>query len=239
MEDFKELKQLETDDYQNKKGNPPKSNVPVSIEFCKNKDGVQLDFDFKNTSELEVKDWFKSSKEALIVNKFKSEFNIKVDAYQDGDYPNDWVKLVVKLIEKLPPVAKVTTPVVETTKLDDKKNLTNETFSYTYVLSCATQTKEINLVDYKTSLEKIIKEYLGSRLISLVIDKNSYTLTLNNNYETGDKRRLGRLISQNSGLKQYVRKISYNNAKDVSGQLFVIKKNKKNENGEVKPDVTK
>ena len=78
-------------------------------------------------------------------------------------------------------------------------------------------------------LENIIKEYLGAKLIEIQIDKTSYTLILNVKLEVGDKRRLGRLISQNTDLKKYVRKISYNNSQDTSGQLFVLKKVIKNE----------
>ena len=97
-------------------------------------------------------------------------------------------------------------------------------FSYTYVLSNPTQIKEINLLDYKDPLENIIKEYLQVKLVEVKIEKSSYTMILNVKLEVGDKRRLGRLISQNTDLKKYVRKISYNNSQDKSGQLFVLKK---------------
>lgn len=217
----KELKKLETADYQNRKGAYPSSNVPDSIKFYDKEDGASLEIDFKNTSEQEAIDWFNSSKEVNIVNKFKANYNIEITAHQDGDYPDDWVKLTVKLIKKSTLTSKTPIPTVEKTKVDD-----NETtqFSYTYVLSNPTQIKEINLLDYKDALEEIAKTYLQDKLINITIDKSSYTIILNVKLEVGDKRRLGRLISQNTDLKKYVRKISYNNSQDKSGQLFVLKK---------------
>jgi len=96
----KELKKLETTDYQNKKGEYPSSNVPDSIKFFDEKDGASIEFDFKNTSEQEAIDWFKTSKEVNIVNKFKANYNIEITAHQDGDYADDWVNLTVKPIKK-------------------------------------------------------------------------------------------------------------------------------------------
>lgn len=217
----KELKKLETADYQNRKGEYPSSNVPDSIKFFDEEYGASLEIDFKNTSEQEAIDWFNSSKEVNIVNKFKANYNIELSAYQDGDYPDDWLKLIVKLIKKSTLTSKTPIPTVEKTKVDDNETMQ---FSYTYVLSNPTQIKEINLLDYKDALEEIVKTYLQDKLINISIDKSSYTMILNVKLEVGDKRRLGRLISQNTDLKKYVRKISYNNSLDKSGQLFVLKK---------------
>ena len=217
----KELKKLETADYQNRKGEYPRSNVPDSIKFFDEEYGASLEIDFKNTSEQEAIDWFNSSKEANIVNKFKTNYDIKIEAHQDGDYPDDWVKLTVKLIKKSAPTSKTVIQTLEKTKVDDNETMQ---FSYTYVLSNPTQIKEINLLDYKEPLENIIKEYLQVKLVEVKIEKSSYTMILNVKLEVGDKRRLGRLISQNTDLKKYVRKISYNNSQDKSGQLFVLKK---------------
>ena len=221
MSQFKELKKLETSDYQNRKGKYPSSNVPDSIKFSDETDGASLEIDFKNTSEQEAIDWFNSSKEANIVNKFKANYNVEITAHQDGDYPDDWVKLIVKLIKKSSPTSKTVIQTLEKTKVDDNETMQ---FSYTYVLSNPTQIKEINLLDYKEPLENIIKEYLQVKLVEVKIEKSSYTMILNVKLEVGDKRRLGRLISQNTDLKKYVRKISYNNSQDKSGQLFVLKK---------------
>ena len=217
----KELKKLETADYQYKEGAYPSSNVPDSIKFSDETDGASLEIDFKNTSEQEAIDWFNSSKEANIVNKFKANYNVEITAHQDGDYPDDWVKLTVKLIKKSAPTSKTVIQTLEKTKVDDNETMQ---FSYTYVLSNPTQIKEINLLDYKEPLENIIKEYLQVKLVEVKIEKSSYTMILNVKLEVGDKRRLGRLISQNTDLKKYVRKISYNNSQDKSGQLFVLKK---------------
>ena len=82
---IKELKKLETADYQNRKGEYPKGGIPDSIKFVSNDDGAQLEFDFKNTNEDESKDWFNASKEVNVVNKFKANYDIKITAYQDGD----------------------------------------------------------------------------------------------------------------------------------------------------------
>lgn len=223
----KELKKLETADYQNKKGGYPKGGIPDSVKLITNDDGAQLEFDFKNTNEQEAQDWFTSSKEVNVVNKFKANYTIELTAYQDGDYPDDWVKLIVKLIKKSTPTNKTPSPTPVKTKVDDKENTQ---FSYTYVLSNATQEKEINLLDYKDAIEDIAKTYLHDKLINITIDKTSYTLVLNSNYEVGEKRRLGRLISQNTDLKKYVKKISYNNSQDKSGQLFILKTSKKDKN---------
>ncbi len=221
MSQFKELKKLETADYQNRKGAYPKSNIPDSIKFYDENDGAYLEIDFKNTSEQEAIDWFNSSKEINIINKFKANYNIELSAHQDGDYADDWVKLTVKLIKKIASSSKTPISTVEKTKVDDNE-ITQ--FTYTYVLSNPTQIKEIHLLDYKDALEDIVKTYLQDKLINITIDKSSYTLVLNVKLEVGDKRRLGRLISQNTDLKKYVRKISYNNSQDKSGQLFVLKK---------------
>lgn len=224
MSQFKELKKLETTDYQNRKGKYPRSNVPDSIKCFENDNGVSLEFDFKNTSEQDVVAWYETSKEALIVNKFKSNYDIEIKAYQDGDYNDDWIKLIVNLIKKSTSSSKEVKPTVEKTKVDDKENTQ---FSYTYILSNATQMKEINLIEYKDALQTIIKDYLKDKLLDITIEKTSYTMKLNVKLEVGDKRRLGRLISQNTDLKKYVRKISYNNSQDTSGQLFVLKKSDK------------
>lgn len=217
---IKELKKLETADYQNRKGDYPKDGIPDSIKLIENDDGVQLEFDFKNTNEQDTQNWFKSSKEAIIVNKFKANYNVELAAYQDGDYADDWVKLTVKLIKKSVTVIKTVSKTPIKTKVADKGI---QQYSYTYVLSNVNQLKEINLLEYKESIELIAKTYLLNKLLEITIEKTSYTLILNSNFEVGEKRRLGRLISQNTNLKKYVKKVSYNNSQDKSGQLFVLK----------------
>ncbi|MCT7405240.1 hypothetical protein [Aliarcobacter cryaerophilus] len=225
---FKELKKLETSDYQNRKDKYPASNIPDTIKFQELNNGISVEFEFKNTSEQEALDWFNISKESLIFNKYKTNYNLEIQARQDGDYPDDWVILTVNLIKKSVVENKKVKQEIEKTNVDDNKNTI---FLYTYILSNPTQIKEINLLDYKDSLETVIKSYLDNKLIDLQIDKSSYILNLNTKLEVGAKRRLGRLISQNTELKKHVRKISYNNSQDKSGQLFVLKETKKEVNG--------
>src|SRR5574344_3075003 len=211
---FKELKKLETSDFQDRKDEYPVSNIPDSIKYQELNNGVCVGFEFKNTTEQEAIAWFSNSKESLIFNKFKTNYNLEVQVKQDGDYPNDWIVLKVKLIKKSTVVNRKTKQESEKIDLDDTKT---DIFVYTYSLSNPIQIKEINLLDYKDSLQTVIKSYLDNKLIELHIDKSSYTLTLNKRFEVGEKRRLGRLISDNTELKKYVKKISYNNSQDKSG----------------------
>ena len=63
MSQLKELKKLETTDYQNrKKGAYPSSNVPDSIKFYDEEYGASLEIDFKNTSEQEAISWSETLK---------------------------------------------------------------------------------------------------------------------------------------------------------------------------------
>lgn len=217
---FKELKKLETTDFQDRKDGYPVSNIPDSIRYKELDNGVCVEFVFKNTTDEEANAWFNNSKESLIFNKFKTNYNLEIQIIQDGNYPDDWIILGAMLIKK----STVTSGKVkqETKKVDLDDTKKNE-FVYTYSLSNPIQIKEINLLDYKDSLQTVIKSYLDTKLIELHIDKSSYTLTLNKRFEVGEKRRLGRLISDNTELKKYVKKISYNNSQDKSGQLFVLK----------------
>ena len=106
----------------------------------------------------------------------------------------------------------------KTSKTDDKG------YTYCYILSTKEQKSAIDLTKHKTKLEKIIKGFFGDGLISVEFNKESYTLNLKEEFLISDKRRLGRLISDGSDLKQYVRTVAYNGGQDKSGQLFRIKK---------------
>ena len=225
---MKELLNLANKDYQKRDGNYPKALIPDSIGVELDKDGAIITFDFKNTSDSEALEWYKKSKEYKIINKFKKEYEITVSTAQDGDFKDDWQKLTVLLTKKgikrvtlqendtkLPPKALKT---VQLAKSDDIN------YSYTYILSTLEQRKAIDLLKYKSKLEKIIKDFFGERLLALTVDKESYTLTLKDEYKVSDKRRVGRLISEGSDLKQYVHKILYNGNQDTSGQLFKLKK---------------
>lgn len=113
-----------------------------------------------------------------------------------------------------------------TTTKSTKQSKSDDTgYHYCYILSTLEQRKAIDLTKHKSKLEKIIKSFFGDRLLSVIFDKESYTLTLKDEYEVADKRRLGRLISEGSSeLKQLVRKVIYNGNQDTSGQLFRLKK---------------
>lgn len=83
---MKAYKHLATDDYQNRNGNFPKSDIPTSITVSDDK--IQLSF--KSTTE----------KNALkFAEKFVSS-NIKekvvMSARQDGDYEDDWVDVDIR-----------------------------------------------------------------------------------------------------------------------------------------------
>ena len=95
---------------------------------------------------------------------------------------------------------------------------------YCYVLTTIEQRKAIKLTKHKAKLEKIIKAYFSDRLLSLTFTDDSYTLTLKDEFHIGEKRRLGRLISEGSDLHKYVKKVIYNGSQDTSGQLFRLQK---------------
>lgn len=113
----------------------------------------------------------------------------------------------------------------ETSKAKEKSLLPpskDTEYSYCYILSTAEQRKALDLTKHKVKLEKTIKEYFAEQLVSLKIYKDHYHLVLNETYTVAQKRRLGRLISEKCDLQSYVYKVSYNNDKDSSGQLFRI-----------------
>ena len=112
----------------------------------------------------------------------------------------------------------------ETTK-GLKKSISDDTsFTYCYVLTTLEQKKAIKLTQHKSKLEKIIQNFFGDRLLELSFTDDSYTLSLLDEFPIGDKRRLGRLISEGSDLQKFVKKVIYNGTKDTSGQLFRIQK---------------
>lgn len=225
---MKELLKLANTDYQKRGGNYPKSLIPDSIEVSINDNGATVAFDFKNTSDSEALDWYEKSSECKTINKFKKDYDIAISTSQDGDFKDDWQKLTVLLTKKdtakvAKEEAKTKNP-PSTTKSTKQSKSNDRGYSYCYILSTLEQRKAIDLTKHKTKLEKIMKQFFGDRLLSITFDKESYTLTLKDKYEVSDKRRLGRLISEGSDLKQYVHKILYNGNQDTSGQLFRLKK---------------
>ena len=117
------------------------------------------------------------------------------------------------------------TKIVPSTVKVEKEPQTDDTaYIYCYILTTLQQRKAIELTQHKSKLESIIKEFFGDRLIAVTFTDDSYTLTLKDEYLIGDKRRLGRLISQGSDLQKFVKKIIYNGNQDSSGQLFRLKR---------------
>ncbi|EHP30587.1 hypothetical protein SMGD1_2064 [Sulfurimonas gotlandica GD1] len=221
---MKELLKLTNDDYQTRGASYPKSLIPDSIAVEVKDDNVTIVFDFKNTSDSEALEWYEKSKECKVINKFKKDYDIAVSTSQDGDFEDDWQKLTVLLSKKDTSIVVAQEPKTknppQTTNSQTNAKSDDTGYVYCYILSTLEQRKAIDLTKHKTKLEKIIKEFFGDRLISVLFDQESYTLNLNESFEVAEKRRLGRLISEGSDLKQYVRKVIYNGNQDTSGQLF-------------------
>lgn len=77
------LKKYNSDDYQNRDGNYPQSDIPVTIEV----DTKALYCEFKNTQESAAKRWLCRM---LSRNNFIFDTD-DVNVYQSGDYEDDWV----------------------------------------------------------------------------------------------------------------------------------------------------
>lgn len=215
---MKELLKLANDDYQKRGGAYPKSYVPDRIEVNIGDTVTTIEFDFKNTNDSEAIEWYEKSKESKVINKYKKDYDITVETSQDGTFEDDWQKLTVSLRKKDSMQQAAVADEADTQKSDDTG------FVYTYILSTPQQRELIDLTQYKTQLQHVITQFFGERLLSVEFQAHSYTLHLRDAYKVADKRRLGRLISENTDLKQYVRKISYNNSQDTSGQLFRLMK---------------
>ena len=85
---------LATDDYQHRRGDYPVSGEADTINVYEKQDGTfEIEADFKNTSEDKAKRWIERFAEKNNLNIVKA-----VDACQDGDYHDDWVRawIVVK-----------------------------------------------------------------------------------------------------------------------------------------------
>jgi len=96
----KDMISRETEDYQNRGGSYPKHSVPVSINTNSNKnnDGFEMEFSFKSTSEDVAKRWVDRKFIPQIESHNENDnLNISVNTYQDGDYDDDWVSVIVKV----------------------------------------------------------------------------------------------------------------------------------------------
>ena len=121
MENLKEkLFNLATEDYQNRRGQYPTSDVPDTINVFEHDNKIFVEFSFKNTSEFFADKW--------VCNYLRNKIDVypfKINTYQDGIYQNDWVVTQVQyLIEE----EKVSEPVkVEESNVEKKvKNESKE-----------------------------------------------------------------------------------------------------------------
>ena len=112
MENLKEkLFNLATEDYQNRRGQYPTSDVPDTINVFEHDNKIFVEFSFKNTSEFFADKW--------VCNYLKNKFDVypfKINTYQNGIYQNDWVVTQVQYLieeEKVSEPVKVEKPNVE------------------------------------------------------------------------------------------------------------------------------
>ena len=112
MENLKEkLFNLATEDYQNRRGQYPTSDVPDTINVFEHDNKIFVEFSFKNTSEFFADRW--------VCNYLKNKFDVypfKINTYQNGIYQNDWVVTQVQYLieeEKVSEPVKIEEPNVE------------------------------------------------------------------------------------------------------------------------------
>lgn len=93
------LKTYKTEDYQNRDGSYPKSDIPVSLNVYESNHYVFIEASFKNTNESIGKKWM----ENFLKNKFQNKYDsiyIELDSWQEGDYQNDWIGVQAKIVDK-------------------------------------------------------------------------------------------------------------------------------------------
>ena len=112
MENLKEkLFSLATEDYQNRRGQYPASDVPDTINVFEHDNKIFVEFSFKNTSEFFADKW--------VCNYLRNKIDVypfKINTYQDGIYQNDWVVTQVQYLieeEKVSEPVKIEEPNVE------------------------------------------------------------------------------------------------------------------------------
>lgn len=82
------LKNMATSDYQNRRGNYPRSDVPDAIYVYVDDKNLTLNFSFKNTSEKVAEKWLRQH---LMVKVGDVSTKADYQTYQSGDYTDDWV----------------------------------------------------------------------------------------------------------------------------------------------------
>ena len=82
-----EVLALATDDYQNRRGDAPESDIPDTISVYERSDGnFSILASFKNTSEDRAERWLEK-----FVDKKDLKIVRAVSAWQSGEYHDDWV----------------------------------------------------------------------------------------------------------------------------------------------------
>jgi len=87
------LKGLATDDYQKRVGDYPRSGIPTSIQVWEENRSISVEAMFKNTSEKTADRWMRRFLSGKVGEPAK---NAKYQAYQSGDYHDDWVTCVAE-----------------------------------------------------------------------------------------------------------------------------------------------
>lgn len=90
---------LNKDDYQNRAGDYPKSDIPVSISCKQSEEDIEVKVYFKSTTIDSANGWVEKSDEYRLLEIFAKDsgYSLKIESYQDGDYQDDWIKTVIKL----------------------------------------------------------------------------------------------------------------------------------------------
>ena len=81
-----EILNLTENDFQQRKGKYPKSNIPDDIIVRERDNNFVITASFKNTTESNAKYWLNN-----YVKKFDLNIVDESKAWQDGDYQDDWV----------------------------------------------------------------------------------------------------------------------------------------------------
>lgn len=82
------LMHMSTDDYQNRKGNYPRSDMPDTIDVYNDSETIIVRADFKNTSEQIAEAWLRRT---LRVKVGGAANQARYSTSQTGDYHDDWV----------------------------------------------------------------------------------------------------------------------------------------------------
>jgi len=95
-------------------------------------------------------------------------------------------------------------PKTENTTPSAKNSQTLKTgdtgYVYTYILTSVKQRETLDLTKHKTQLEKVIKEFFGPMLTSIIIKKDRYTLALKEEFDVGYKSTMVTKIHQDNSL---------------------------------------